>query len=1718
MDEKTLLNKIEAAELRLAAADDTKLHKLLDPALPNIIGFLQHPSRILRDRVLALLKHLNVRIHGQPTLKLPLKTLAAAYARQHDKPLCSNMSLSYIEMAIARADDDERANVVPALLAGASRRSAAQQQILLQLLLAALPAIRLPERAVEMDATLPFLASDDDRALVLGFLLDLLFFVPQPSATQGGGAVPLPPGLCASAVARLRAKLPLDELRGEALAAKKRAALRLLRASRGLVEANAAPLFETHEVLRHWLVAASDADAAVVREGEGALRECGRIELDASALIDEVAELAGCGVHPAAVNPADARRPPSASVRLRALGQLIRSRAAASRPAALQAALSALFGVESTPRLQEAGCDLVRHVATGVEEGAQLEVAASSLVSAALRVVRSDGITPSVSARAHAYETLAALARRVPHKLRADAQLPAELFAHLSREDAGARTPLHDALSALADVHAAAATDGGTSSAAATLRQLLAGAAAEASPQARLLAMTWVGRVFRSDDVPMRLIALSCVGDARSEVREAAIAALRPRNAEAGTGAEILTRGQRVVYAARDGVRRAATVANVHAETTPPHYTILLDGSERQTERARLEPLAPGWPAFGPLARAVLARTALQPPAAGAVWAVAVDPGFETSGGILPETSLAAALSLLSDSLAREAVSLHATSEAGTREDNFEEVALGKYIPHLLQDAHSGVAELLALLERCLVSDGASVPLRRVASETLLSLVRSCDALAQPVAAAEEMLRRVALGDGEANESTQRAIANTLALASAHWLLPRATGLLEWATSALPRGDESAAGASQGRRVIGAALLVGSISARLRSRLQGEVMPVEEAEAAPARAALEAGCRRLAMLIRHRQAHVASAACNALGELGLVGPLPLPLGSVAASLLPTDANGSSATIAPGESEAPAAAEEELDSAEGATAGALVRALCALAARQGKTRVAAVQTLGRLCAGDPHGAHRNEILRALFGLAPVKDSELHDAVGEALSALSCGSALVSGASSSTAVLPPPPPPIDAVESPAVVTGLSAREVRVEEASACSLVGGEPLLRYVLVRLLLRHAVSWAPLERLAASSWLLALIRQHGGAPQVAQRATLVQRVLVGLLADANELTQELASKALAALHDASDSATREASLAELSRSLQTARGANAGASGGDLGTYKELSEVAAEAGQPGLVYKLMECAATSAAWNAKKGVAFALAAHSREALEPHLPSLVPTLYRHSFDPNPRIGTPMKALWSALVPDAKATLSIHFDAVLAHLLAGLGDRAWRAREASALALAELVPQCDAGNFTAQAAVLFRALLRALDDIKESVRNASQGAWRALCSATNRLSDGGTSSPADARAVLDAILPILLDKGLTHSEAEVRALCGKQILKMTATAGANLAPHTPLLVPFLLEALSSLEDPRLAYTQQHASSILGDKGDAAFESARVAATRASDAATALERCVPLMGDVHVLEALPALENLLVRGVGLPTRTGTARFVMRLAHERGDVLEPRAQRILDSVVGGILSDTSFVVQRAYASAAAQLAKHVGPDKLGDLVRCLSSRYISDEVIRSDEERLTVALLASELLRGAPDAMAAIRVDWVPLAFIGRHEPRWASEDDGVSLSEARHSPGKLAEAWREMYDEAGINKGAVAVHVAEIFEMLRQLVNGASWALRRASAHALVELAELGLLQSRYADDAAALAVLLRSRKWRDKEATLPKLDEAFPPSSGAAASAVPVDDAA
>merc|ERR1719502_267450 len=202
-----------------------------------------------------------------------------------------------------------------------------------------------------------------------------------------------------------------------------------------------------------------------------------------------------------------------------------------------------------------------------------------------------------------------------------------------------------------------------------------------------------------------------------------------------------------------------------------------------------------------------------------------------------------------------------------------------------------------------------------------------------------------------------------------------------------------------------------------------------------------------------------------------------------------------------------------------------------------------------------------------------------------------------------------------------------------------------------------------------------MLRTAGDTPSMLAAAPQVQAGLVALLADSQEATQELAARALSMLFDKCDEATQETITKELVGSLTTTRTASAAASGGDMATFSELSDIANNAGQPELVYKLMELSTASAMWNTRKGVAFALAGQSRERLDAHLPKLIPTLYRYTFDPNERIANAMRQVWSALVPEPKKALSAHLPAVLSHLLDGVVDRLWRAREASCHALAE-----------------------------------------------------------------------------------------------------------------------------------------------------------------------------------------------------------------------------------------------------------------------------------------------------------------------------------------------------------------------------------------------------------------------------------------------------------
>jgi len=278
------------------------------------------------------------------------------------------------------------------------------------------------------------------------------------------------------------------------------------------------------------------------------------------------------------------------------------------------------------------------------------------------------------------------------------------------------------------------------------------------------------------------------------------------------------------------------------------------------------------------------------------------------------------------------------------------------------------------------------------------------------------------------------------------------------------------------------------------------------------------------------------------------------------------------------------------------------------------------------------------------------------------------------------------------------------------------------------------------------------------------------------------------------------------------------------------------------------------------------------------------------------------------------------------------------------------------------------------------------------------------------------------------------------------------------------------------------------------------------RSSDVSAVLDQCLRMMGEREVSDALPAICALLSRGTGLPTRSGTARFVLQLAQLQPLSVEPHSAQLLRVLRISTLSERSDVARKAYASAAAQVARNAPVDTLGELVIHLVGRYTSDEAGIDDDERMAITTLMRELLRSASDAMARVKSDWLPLAFIARHEPRSQLEVEAAPTNAQKEEKGALSLVWGQAFDEAGIGPSAVGLYVGEILQLIGTLIEGTSWALRRAAAYALVELTSSAktaiAAKPELGAEVERLAGLLCDKKWRDKEDLVSKVAALLP----------------
>lgn len=727
----------------------------------------------------------------------------------------------------------------------------------------------------------------------------------------------------------------------------------------------------------------------------------------------------------------------------------------------------------------------------------------------------------------------------------------------------------------------------------------------------------------------------------------------------------------------------------------------------------------------------------------------------------------------------------------------------------------------------------------------------------------------------------------------------------------------------------------------------------------------------------------------------------------------------------------------------------------------------VQCLGYLSLGEEHAPFAQGDTDALLALAPKNAEDLQFTVGESLCCLAAGR--------------------EATLESDLFTG-KALQPRGESSQTSM----EYVLRAILGKYLTNDVTAT---ERTAGCIWLLSLVKYAGQNKTVKDELLTIQGAFSSLLGDINDITQEVASRGLVLAYELGSSSAKDLLVNNLMQTLASGttgykvsttsklfpEGALGKApealGGGGLSTYKELLSVANEMGSPDMIYKFLSLSSHHSLWNSKKGAAYAattILADNLDQIQEHLPKIVPKLYRSSYDPNPRLAQSMSNILKSLVKGG-GVVQKYFDVILPELLLGLQNKTWRVREASCLAIADALQGREYDQVIPFFAPLCTFIFRAADDIKESVRLAALSALRSLGTLMLRFCDPDHTQEKFASDALDLSLKYLLQEGLLSQADEVKRWSIAQIQKIVLASKHLLKPHVGAVTSTILEGMSALENQALNYLSFHTETYAITQEQ--LETARMAASKLSPLNDTLDICAKQVDPSNAPELVARLIDLIRTGVGLPTRTATARFIATISARYPEPLAPLAPKLIQAFLSVLTSDKSPVIRKTFAEGLAAVAVLGGEKQLDLVVDSLINTYNTAE---GEDERLSVAQAFLALTRQG-------RSSW-------RNQ---AAKAIGLTYFACSDPVEKISELFKETWSEFSVS--GILAYVSQVLGLIEAGLSSSQWVKKQQGALACRRLSQdLGPNLAPHLPLLTRLLVsALDGRTWKGKEAILQAL---------------------
>lgn len=616
-------------------------------------------------------------------------------------------------------------------------------------------------------------------------------------------------------------------------------------------------------------------------------------------------------------------------------------------------------------------------------------------------------------------------------------------------------------------------------------------------------------------------------------------------------------------------------------------------------------------------------------------------------------------------------------------------------------------------------------------------------------------------------------------------------------------------------------------------------------------------------------------------------------------------------------------------------------------------------------------------------------------------------------------------------------------------------GSENLNFVLPKIL-DICNSTKPSLKRAACIWLLSLTEYLGRDAGFQNFVKDVHFKFMRFLASNDEFIQDSAARGLSLIYELGSGDLKEEMVKGLLRSFTSANetltsGSISGETqlfepgtlntdDGSISTYKDIMNLATEVGDPSLVYKFMTLAKSSSLWTSRKGVAFGLSAiMSKSSLERLLledkataRKLIPILYRYRYDPYAVVSRAMNEIWNSLVFDSSTVISVYFEDILKETLDGIGNKEWRVREGSVIALTQLVQSQPLERFSEKILDLWTMGFRSMDDIKESVREVGTKFMKVLANLLAKSIDVSKGVSKERQVeTLKIILPFLLGtKGLESDVEDIRKFSLSTLLDLVKNTGDSLQPFAPQLIYNFSLLFSIIEPQVINYLALNSKNYNLDSN--IIDSHRKSAVTSSPIFEAIEKLI-YMCDVSQVESLINYASKSVKkSVGLPSKVAASHIIILLVKRYNIEIQPYTGNLL-KVCMNMFEDRNEVVNLSYAQTFGYLNKVSLLEKSLKYARKLNEKYFNPS---KDNSRKIVGHTIESILKYAPAKFESIASSLMPLIFV-------ASND----VDEAN------AKLYGDIWTEASTTgSGTVKLYLKEILEILAANIKSTDFTMRR------------------------------------------------------------------